>query len=235
MLNESSDITTLHTANIQIPHICNRIRQENVLVREMEFEYHAKNDSLVTRGDGVTSLSLTTAFLDSISLQLQQLHDEVILPLIEQVDANFTLKVKVNSAGVFSFDDLKVIFKIDCLKRPSIAETFRNAFKVLIPFTEYIDYISLRGRDFEITVIETEMNLNKIDLLDVLEMPIVGEKAKKQWFNFAMEASKEAKKEYKLDVVIPVNEGEVTWEIPHRRRLQHIEFFRKGNKGIKGS
>ncbi len=74
-------------------------------------------------------------------------------------------------------------------------------------------------------VIEAEVNVNKIDLLDILDNPIVGPTARAQWYSFVAEASNEAKKEYKLDVIIPVKEGEVTWEIPHRRRMQYIEPF----------
>ena len=222
-MKQSSTVSTVH--DVGIPLICDHIRNENVMVKEMEFDYNEKNNTLITRAEVATSFSLSTPFIDSIEQQLNQLREEIIVPLINQVKFNFTLKIKVDTSGKFLFDDMAIIFKIDCKKRESLHDTFRVPFRVLIPFTEYIDFLSLRGRKYELAVIEAEVNVNRIDLLDILENPIVGPTAKAQWYNFAVEAINEAKKEYKLDVIIPVKEGEVTWQIPHRRRLQHIESF----------
>lgn len=227
MVVKSSNFITLHDSKLK--GFCESIRESGVLVRELEVEYHKKNNVVLTRVDGETSLALTNSFLDSIADQMIQLRQEILLPLIKSVNHNFILKMEIDAKGNFSFDNLTIVFKIDCKKRGTLHDTFRIPFKILIPFTEYIDYLSLRGNEYELSVIEAEVNVGKEDLLDVLEMPLAGPVAKEQWYNFIVEAVKEAETEYKLDVVIPVREGEVYWAVPQRKKLQLRELCMKVN------
>ncbi|MEK5071752.1 hypothetical protein [Sporosarcina sp. FSL K6-1508] len=229
MVKESSS-NSYYDQEGEISQFCERIREKNILAREMEFEYKWRANNLITRVDGTTTLALTPAFMDSVSQQLDLLYKEVITPLIERVQSNFVLTVKIDALGHFSLDDLKITFKIDLKQHVSLHESFRIPFRILIPFSEYIDYLSLRGQGHNLKVIEAEVNINKLDLLDVIDCPIAGPKAKEQWLAFAIEATAEAKKEHSINVIIPVSEGEVTWEIPHRRRMQHVEFLHKKKK-----
>lgn len=225
MVSQKSNIVTLHDSQLQ--GFCDSIQDIGILVRRLEIEYLRKNKMVLTRADGQTSLSLTDSFLDSVSDQLKQLRQEVLLPLIKLVKYNFTLIIEVDSTGKFIFEDLKIVFKIDCKKRGTLHDTFREPFRILIPFTEYIDFISLRGHNHELAVIEAEVNIGKMDLLDVVDMPLAGPVAKEQWYSFVIEAAKEAESEYKLDVVIPVHDGEVTWHVPQRKKLTLREFWTK--------
>ncbi len=212
--------------SMNITNICERIVNENIMIEEVSIEYKRATERLVTRADGRTALSLTSTFTQSIQEQMLLLRNEIVMPLVFKVKHNFTLTAKVDSTGNLNFDELHIEFRLDCRKRYNTHETFRVPLKVLVPFTEYIDYLNLRGHDYELSVIHAEVNISQIDLQSVLEQPIRGDKAQAQWYSFIMEAEQEAQKEYKLDVVIPVSEGEVTWNIPHNRKLQFIENFR---------
>lgn len=220
-----SKLSTLESA--VLPTFYQRIRQENVLVQEVQFEYHRKNNTLMSRVEGITSLALTESYHTEMAKQYENLRKELLTPLIELVKHNFTMKFKVDSSGIILDDGIQIIFKMDCIHGNTLVEKFQSPFKVLLPFVEYIDYLSLRGREYELAVIEGEVTIDKIDLLDVIQKPIVGPTAKAQWLAFIVEAAEEAKKDYKLDVVIPVHDGEVTWEIPYSRRLQFREVFSK--------
>ena len=181
-----------------------------------------------TGGSG-KELSLTPSFLASIQVELNQFINDYVIPLIRFTRHNFTLKCKVDSKGNLLFSTLQITFKIDCKKRApiSIREKFVQVFRIMIPFTEYIDYISIRGGEYEVQVVEAQVNLSGEDLLEVLEMPLSGPTAKEQWMHFAYQATSEAKKEYKIDVVIPVLEGEVKWDVIKNRTVQQVISFGK--------
>lgn len=222
MSNKTEAAFAMH--EYTIPTFCDNIRKSRVLVTEIEADYNFKRDTLIIRGKGGSGrgLSLTPSFLDSIHTELTEFVNEFVIPLVGFARYNFTLKSKVDSHGSLVLSDLQIIFKVDCKKQASIAEKFQQSFRILIPFTEYIDYISLRGGEYEVQVVEAEVNLSAEDLLEVIEMPIVGPTAKKQWIEFAVFATREAAKEYKLDVVIPVSDGEVTWDVQIDRTVQQV-------------
>lgn len=202
-----------------------RIRQEHILVQEIVYEYHRKNNTIITRVVGVNTLSLTDSYIEDMAGEFAKLRQEIIVPLISMCKHNFELKIKVDAKGHVNLDDIQIIFKMECKRNCPIAEKFRLPFKVLIPFSEYIDYVSLRGRDYELSVVEAEVNVNKFDLLGVIEEPLYGPAATALWYSFMVEAAEEAKKEFKLDVLVPVHEGEVTWNIQHSRKIQLREVF----------
>lgn len=212
--------------SMNVTSICDRIISENIMIEEVSIEYKKGTERLFIRADGNTALSLTSTFTQSIQEQMLVLRNEIVMPLVFKFKHNFTLTAKVDSTGNLNFEELHIEFHMDCRKKFNVHETFRMPFKVLIPFTEFIDYLNLRGHEYELRVIHAEINISQIDLLAILKNPVVGDKAKAQWYAFIMEAEQEAQKEYKLDVVIPVSEGEVTWNIPHNRKLQFINDFR---------
>jgi len=201
------------------------ITERRILVREIVFDYNKNKNTLQTRVEGPTQLGLTSTFLDKTSEQFDKLHNEVIQPLIKKIKATFSLRINVDATGEFSFDNINIVFKFDCRGKGKVRDIFYLPFKTLIPFTEYIDYISLRGNDYNLAVIEAEVNLHLLDLTDVIVQPINGPKAEIQWYEFVMEAVARAKEEYKIDIVLPVSEGEVTWNIPHSRKLHILEHI----------
>ena len=229
MTKNISNTFSLH--EYTIPTFCDNLRKGKVMVTEIEADYNYKRSTLLMRGTGGSGkeLSLTPSFLASIQVELNQFIDDYVIPLIRFTRHNFTLKCKVDSKGNLLFSTLQITFKIDCKKRApiSIREKFVQVFRIMIPFTEYIDYISIRGGEYEVQVVEAQVNLSGEDLLEVLEMPLSGPTAKEQWMHFAYQATSEAKKEYKIDVVIPVLEGEVKWDVIKNRTVQQVISFGK--------
>lgn len=197
-----------------------------LMVEEISVEYRKGSKNLITRAKGKTSMSLSPSFSKALNTQLATLRNTIVFPLVNQVKHNCKVIVKTDEYGNLNFNELRIEFNLDCKKKWNTHETFRIPFKVLVPFTEYIDYVNLLGHDYELSAIHAEMNVSQLDLLEVLEDPIEGPRAKAQWYAFIMEAEEEAKKEYRLDVMIPVSEGEVTWDIPYSRSIQFIENYR---------
>lgn len=216
-------LTTI--GDIKKPALYQRIQQEKIVVTEMVYEYQKRTKSLVSRADGHTSSSLTDSYVEDISQQFSKVQHEIIKPLVKLINHNFAVYFQVRPNGEVNLDELKIVMKVECKRGCSMMERFRTPFNILIPFSEYIDYLHIRGNDYDVSVIEAEVNLNVLDLMDIIEMPLAGPTARSQWYAFMVEAVEEAKKDYKLDVVIPVHEGEVTWNIPHSRRIQLKEAY----------
>lgn len=217
---------TSYNKPTNINPISEYIKNENILIDEVTIEYKKGRDCLVTHANGQTSLRVTPDYTKAVTNQITMLRNDIVIPLVRKVNSNFTVTAKVDQTGTLNLDELRLDFHVDCKKKFNTHETFRIPFKILLPFAEYIDYVNLVGHKHELAVIHAEVNVSHLELMDVIEQPIVGPKVKEQWFAFIMEAEKEASKEYKLNVVIPVSEGEITWKIPHNRKLQFFEDFK---------
>lgn len=200
------------------------IERTGLLVREIEIVYRKKNDVLLIHPGGLTSMSLSDEFINQIKTQFNKLIDNVVMPLIKFTKESFTLSMKVNARGQFSFDTMTICFKPDAKKGLTTIARFHKAFRLFAHFAEHLEFFSVSGRKYSITNINATAVLNIEDLHEIIEQPTIPPKLRAQWFNFISEAEAETKKQFSLDIQIPCFEGEVVWQTRNNYvRLHHLE------------
>lgn len=203
----------------------NQIRQNGLHVGMMEFRYNHAQVLIQVRGEA-TQMSLSNAYLEKIVEQTISFKKNVVDLISEKAKCAFVLTVPVDAQGVFDEERIHIRFKIDVIKEQrDVLAMFREPFRVLLPFADFMTEINIRGHRHRLSIIEGSMTLGTQDIQDVLHNPFVGEKVKEQWTTFSHYAYEEAKKVYKCDVVIPCFEGELEWDCKGKHMtLQFIEF-----------
>lgn len=200
------------------------IRQNGLFVEEVHFKYNRKQ-VLTMVGGQTDCMSLSNAYYQAIEEQTIDVRKKVIESLIKTVDCPFEMHIPVDENGKFDEERIHIRFKVDVIKEDrDVAAIFREPFRVLLPFADFVTEINIRGHRHRMSVVEASLILGIQDILDVIHNPFVGEKVKNQWATFAHFAYMEAKKVYKCNVVIPCFEGELEWSISRRMTLQFVEF-----------
>ena len=80
------------------------------------------------------------------------------------------------------------------------------------PFTDYVKELSVRGQNYELSVLETEINIGLDDMLEILANPSVNRTSEQRWHDFSVIAYRKAKKQFRLNVVMPIIDGQFTWD-----------------------
>ena len=112
------------------------------------------------------------------------------------------------------------------LSKTSVKKIFEVPFKVLSPFADYTNSLSVRGHNYNLSVIEAELILSLEDFIEVVNCPIIGPRIETQWTSFATKVFREGKKQYQLNVTIPCIDGELVWDIKEKQIfIQHLEKF----------
>ena len=202
-----------------------QIRQNGLHVGEIKFRYNHTQVLIKVRGES-TLMSLSNAYLQKIEEQTIAFKKNIIDLLTEKVNCAFVLTVPVDAQGVFDEERIHIRFKIDVMKEQrDVAAMFREPFRVLLPFADFVTEINIRGHRHRLSIIEGSVTLGVQDIQDVVHNPFVGERVKGQWTHFAYRAHKAAKESYKCDVVIPCFEGELEWDcLGKSMTLQFVEF-----------
>jgi len=203
-----------------LSNLIREVRTKGIWFKELELEYRKNKRLLLVRFKGSKSMKLTSSYEEMVENQLKQLETKIIMPLIQKVRSNFVVNVSVDSHGRFSFSLISLKLKMDCRKGLNMHETFKDPFRVMLPFAEYIHSVYFRGIQFNISVVEAEMTITSNDLFEAAEDPLIAPRAKGQWYNIASHIYAEAKLEYKYDVEIPCVEGELYWD----NKVETIQF-----------
>lgn len=182
------------------------IKNKGIWIQGVEFEYKPRTGLLV-KYIGQRKLALSDNYLDSISHQIEELNKNIIVPLknVYKNKASFILNFYFDQNGNIDPSNIKIKFRM--------GQGINNhSLESLLPFAEYIYNIELQGRDYELKVLTAEGNISLDELLDIIEMPIVAPRARKQWFEYFYMAVQDAKQVYSYKTIIPCTEGELLWD-----------------------
>lgn len=211
-------------------HVIPRARHERYLLTRIELKYKYKTNSLNVGGTAVEmkSYALTNAYYDMLENQLHNLK-KLIAPTVHALKTNFTMQIDIDDKGMFNLDLVKIRIKLDFprpLNKVSVKKIFAVPFKVLSPFADYTNSLSVRGHNYNLSVIEADLILSLEDFIEVVKYPIIGPRIETQWTSFATQVSREGKKQYQLNVTIPCVDGELIWDIKEKEVfIQHLEKF----------
>lgn len=196
----------------QLYEISSIIKNKGIWFKEIELEYRKNNNMLLVRLVGAKNMKLSDNYVQKISNQLEQLQKDFTTPLIKKIKANFVLSLSVNASGTFSFNDVSLKLKADCGMGLNMDDSFREPFKVIMPFALYITNLEFRGHKYRMAVVEAAIKITSEELQEIVEYPLIAPRTRKQWLNLASIIYEEAKEEYRYDVSIPCVEGEIYWD-----------------------
>lgn len=208
-------------------NVFNAAKRDQILFNRIELEYKRKTKTLQVKGTGTKDipLALTSSYYDSLEKQVDNLKKQ-ISPLVHSLKSNLIVVVKVTRQGKLLLDSLNIIIKVDFPKDEKLLTTFSEPFRVLPQFADFTDFISVRGHQYQLAVIEATINISLEDFVYVLEGNVVGPKTRKQWLDFATAVYKEGSKQYNLNITVPCVEGELIWDVKEKQIfLQHQERY----------
>lgn len=199
-------------------------QSKGLLFTSIEIEYKRKSSTLYTRGDGNYDFSLTNSYYNQVEQQLVKFKEHIILPLINKLNCSFLLTIDVLQNGKLNLETLQLELRVECPKGLGYLQTLEEAFRVMMPFTDYISNLYVKGHRHELAVVRSEMNISSEDLIETIIHPQVDDFIQKQWHDFGIIAYREAKQQYQLNVKIPFTYGEFTWDnVEKKIRLQQQE------------
>ena len=221
---------TTEEKNEEKQNVISMARSEQILITRLELEYKRKTKTLYVRGTGTEGIpyALTNSYYDMLENQLHNLK-KLITPSVKNLKSNFVMQVDISEQGEFNLDLLNIAIKVDFPKYPAketVLCTFAEPFRVLRPFADYTNSLSVRGHQYRLAVIEGDLTLSLEDFMEVIQVPVVGPRTEKQWLSFAAKVYKEGKKQYNLNITIPCIDGELVWDVKEKQIfLQHQERF----------
>ncbi|MDX1806478.1 MAG: hypothetical protein R3267_05600 [Paenisporosarcina sp.] len=189
-----------------------KIRQQGVYLQEIKIEYRLKTKKTLIRCREGKALQLSSAFYDKVESQLEYLQNHLITPFTKKVSSSFVMTVKLNSNGDIDFETIELTLKANCKEGPTAYQVFTPVFNVFLPFAEYIDLLSIRGRDGQVTVLQADVIASLEDLLEVVNYPIVMDRVESHWMTMATKVMKEAKSQAIYDVEVMVTDGDMIWD-----------------------
>ena len=210
----------LHFSQQELSKLNSIMRNKVIWLKTLEIEYRKKKNIVLVRFSGIENMKLSKNYQQMIDSQFHSLIDEIVLPLISNSRANFTLSATVDSIGRFSLSNMDLRFKVDCGYSNKISEAFRQPFQIIMPFASYLNTVTFKGHKHRMAFIEAHLTLTSEDLLEVIDKPTIAPRSYDQWYNMAYEAYDEAKKDYHYEVTIPCIEGEMYWD----RKLTTLQF-----------
>lgn len=210
----------LHFSQQELSKINSIIRNKDIWLNYMEIEYRKKKNIVLVRFRGVENMKLSKNYQQMIDSQLHSFIDEIVLTLITNIRANFTLSTTVDPIGRFSLSNMDLRFKVDCGQSNKVSETFREPFRIFMPFATYLNTVTFKGHKHRMAFIEAHMTLTSEDLVEAIDKPTIAPRSYDQWHNMAYEAYEEAQKEYRYEVTIPCIEGEMYWD----QKLKTLQF-----------
>ncbi|MEK3977367.1 hypothetical protein MKZ20_21615 [Psychrobacillus sp. FSL K6-2684] len=207
-------------------------KAEQVILNQIELEYKKKTGMINVRCSGVPGepMAITNSYYAMLQKQLTTLK-RTIKSSVNELKSNFIMKINISEQGEFDLDLVDVTIKIDFPKFENpksytVLNSFQESFRVLRPFADYTNSLSVRGHKFRLSVIEADLTLSVEDFIEVIACPIVGPRTEKQWYSFATKVYKEGKKQYNFNVSLPCIDGELIWDIKEKKIfLQHQELF----------
>lgn len=195
-----------------LSELSKQIREKGIHFREIELDFRKKSKKLVARFRGGRSLQLSSSFFDKVDEQLEALEMQVLNKMRKKMECTFVMTIKVDTNGNFSFDNIDLTLKVDCGHGKTAYQVFNAPFHTFLPFAGYIGELSIRGRDYQVTVMQANVYASLEELEDIVNFPIKMERVESQWMTIVPKILKDVRTESIYDIELPCFDGTIVWD-----------------------
>lgn len=205
----------MNSLNIKKPIVdtlVDDIRDTQMIVKKFTYKCKPSNNIISRRASGHrdTSLSLSNQYLSDLITEANTFESKVIKPLSEFCPHTFLVNIDASVSGSLDYENVKVELRISCpSSKVSEIKTFREPLRMLLPFAEYLEKVTVGVHNFRVNNVVGEFTISAEDLLMVVKDPIRYEKLAAQWLIHFQDVYRQSQNVFSFESTIDMFEGKM--------------------------